>query len=301
MPGYCTVKGDLIFFDREVEGLSDAAFRLMNFCFYGPGRTVLGVRRFTPHDPLPRLPSWDGEKAQAALDELLAAGLVEHDPRARLLFFAPHFDHAPIRGLNSIRGAVKVVEELPDSTALIRPLEHLLKAIDLEIEKPGGSKAHSELTDLAGEFEARLTKAKALVQLPRPKTPGNEATAGPEAPSEGVSGSKTQADTPFKGGRKGVSRCQTQADTPFEGGREGVSGNETQADTPLEGGREGVSPRARALPEPDPDPEPNPPLKPPPSARASPGHLELMGQGGQQGRQKGQGKGKYGHLDQRKH
>ena len=212
MPGYCTVRGDLIFFDRGVEDLSDAAFRLLGFCFFGPGRTVLGVRRFTLPDALARMPAWDQNKAQEALDDLIAADLVEHDPKARLLFFAPQFDHAPIRGLNSIRGAVKVLEELPDSPALVRPLEHLLEAVELELDKAGG-RNRAELTGLAGDFKSRLDKARALIA--RPKIPENKASAGPEPPSEGVSASKSQGDTPFQGGREGVSGNKTQAETPL--------------------------------------------------------------------------------------
>ena len=289
MPGYATVRGDLIFFDRGVEGLSDEAFRLMSLCFFGPGRTVLGVRRFTVADVLARMPAWGADKAQAALDELEAAGLVEHDPQARLLFFAPQFEHAPIRGLNSIRGAIKVLEELPDSPALIRPLEHLLEAVDLELEKPAGSKVRSELTGLTGDFEARLKASRALI-----------------TPLEGVSGGETQANTPSGPPLEGVSSNETQPDTPSEPPSEGVSGCKKQSGTPLGGGREGVSPRARALPEQEPEqeqyPEQETPSKSPPTARASPGRLALGEQGGREGpgTQEGHGKGKYGHLDQRK-
>ncbi len=45
-----------------------------------------GVRRFTCADILARVPAWSQAVAEAALAELVAAGLVLYDPAARLLF-----------------------------------------------------------------------------------------------------------------------------------------------------------------------------------------------------------------------
>ena len=47
MAGYRTIKGDQLFYDKDIEGLSDSAYYLIGFCFFGPDRTIFGVRRFT--------------------------------------------------------------------------------------------------------------------------------------------------------------------------------------------------------------------------------------------------------------
>ena len=301
MAGYCTIKGDQLWYDQAVEGLSDSAHRLLMYCFHGPGRTMLGVRRFTPQDALARIPAWTMETAQTALEELQGAGLVEYDTGTRLLFVTPYFEHSPVKGIKSISGAINALEGLPDSPVLAKPLEHVLEAIHQELGKSQKQHARQEMTDQAQALESRLAVVQSLQEtnvepldkpIPEP-TPNlqEQEQAHPISPRtespEAKNASEPILDAPSMGHPEYESHPGW-----------GIQGMRTTADAPSMGHPPRV--RARPDPEPEPDPEPNPPLKPPPCARASPGKLELLGQGERQGRQRGRGKSKYGHLDQRR-
>ena len=237
MAGYCTIRGDQLWYDQAVEGLSDTAHRLLMYCFHGPGRTMLGVRRFTPQDALARVPAWTMETAQAALEELQEAGLVEYDTDTRLLFVAPYFDHSPVKGVKSISGAINALEGLPDSSVLAKPLIHVLEAVQQELGKPQKEHARQELTGLAQALESRLALVQRLgepiveplgkpIQKPMPDLQEQE-QGPPISPQPAKNASEATSDAPSMGhpgyephpgwGIQGTQHTRNQAGCPIDG------------------------------------------------------------------------------------
>ena len=154
MAGYFTIDGDKFFYQAKVEGLSDEAFRLHTFCLCGPGRTMLGVRRFTVPDAAARFPHWKADTLNQALAELEAAGLVIYDRETRLLLATLTFEHAPIKGYKSLNGAARRLTELPDSPVLVPVINHMLA--EAAAAKSGASKKMTEaLAALEVEFSEK--------------------------------------------------------------------------------------------------------------------------------------------------
>ena len=301
MAGYCTIRGDVLDYDRRVEALSDPAYRLFMLTLYSRGRTMLGVMRFVAADALPRVRGWDESTAVAALAELQGVGLVAYDEEVRLLFNPLALEFAPIRGSNQVKGAAVALRDFPDSPVLLPALRQVLEAAKAAAQ---GKDPGRELPEIIAELQRRGETLSRLSPAAEPPARGFDAPLEPpsrvvEAPSEPPS---RGLDAPSQGasgvgplysglGKEPPTYCG-QAPPPaggLQGGSEGASRG-------LQGGSEGISDfssRARARPEPDSEPE-DPPKAPPPVPEGGAGSWSVNGGG-----RGAEGEGRYVHLDPR--
>ena len=135
-------------------------------------RTWAGTRRFFPEEPLPYMPDLTVERIQAALDALKAAGLVDYDPEAQLIFTPLVLEMQAYVGHKSVAGAAGGIKDFPDSPLLIPILEHLASAEEeaatearekAEAMREGEKKekalaAVAKMDELAQELRARRAK-----------------------------------------------------------------------------------------------------------------------------------------------
>ena len=284
MAGYCTIRGDVLDYDRRVESLGDSAYRLFMLTLYSRGRTMLGVMRWVPADALPRVAGWGLPEVETALAELIEADLLAYDAQARLLLNPFTLEFAPVKGINQVRGALALLRDLPDSPVLLPALGHVLAAAR-SLARGKGQPA--DLPELVAELEERQA---ALSGTPLPGVAGVE--AGAQYPSEGGSGQSAKPEYPCQGVPDGYGRG---SDTPsIPPGR----GSDTP---PIPLGRGLDTPRipptrTRARSDPDPDPvrsydsREDPPHSPPP--RRAAGEVWQGGSGaGAQGQARTAGKG----------
>jgi hypothetical protein len=325
LPGYCTIRGDVLDYDRRVESLSSDAYRLFMLTLYSPARTMLGVMRFVAADALPRVRGWTEADALAALAELQAVDLVLYDDQARLLFNPMALEFAPIRGANQVKGAAQALRALPDSPVLLPALRQVLDAGQAAM----GGKDGRELPEIMAELRRRWE----ALQPPSDQAPSEPPSRGVEGGSEGAS---RGVEAPSKGGRRGVEGGSEPpsrgVEAPSEGGMppsplySGLGGDTPTScgqgkppRSPLEGGSEGASrgveggseggrrgsrEYARALPNPNPnpenpEPEEDPPKAPPPGPGDEAGGRGMGQKEGCEGK-KAEGGSRYEHLDPRK-
>ncbi len=270
------------------------------FCFHGPGRTLLGLRRFRPQDVLPFLPGWSVQQARETLEELVKAGLVLYDPEQRVLFVTVQYEHSPISGIKSLQGAIKALEDFPPSPVLRPVVEHLWTGLAEAGAAMSGAKAEAVLAAMAnhlkawqerlgrraaggiargepqGGHEAQDTAARPPSGRSEPGGLGQNAP-NPDAPSmgdtllaeveqeQGNSGSTPDAPSDMTETVKAEAAYNHKMDNPAKFAKPGC---------PIDGGSD-----FRKFPLPEPEPEPNPPLPPP--QRAGPG-----GRGGRRGGRK---------------
>ena len=248
MPGYCTIRGDVLDYDRRVESLSSDAYRLFMLTLYSPARTMLGVMRFVAADALPRVRGWTEADALAALAELQAVDLVLYDDQARLLFNPMALEFAPIRGANQVKGAAQALRALPDSPVLLPALRQVLEAGATAAQ---GKDAGRELPEVMAELQRRWE----ALNPPSDQAPSEPPSRGVEGGSEGAS---RGVEAPPEGGRRGVGGGSEPPSrgvgAPSEGGMppgplySGLGGDAPTCcgqgkppRSPLEGGFEGAS------------------------------------------------------------
>lgn len=305
MPGYCTIRGDVLDYDPRVEALSSDAYRLFMLTLYSQQRTMLGVMRWVPADVVPRVRAWDESAAWAALEELQGVGLVAYDQEARLLFNPLALEFSPIRSVNQVKGAWGALQYLPDSPVLLPAARQILEAA--EALDPSAAR---DLPEITARLRARLSTLERLagarqspgIPMPTPCPPpadpmamasdtpgipiatpchthGDGVAMGSQGVSDGVS-MGIQA-----GGDDGATYCGQSADQP-QVHTHGI---------PMAMGSSRVGAHARpdsdSLPIPKPE---EPPQTPPPeTARATAGAAEAKGKGD------AEGASRYEHLDPR--
>ena len=265
MSGFCTVKRDEMSYDQRLVGLSDAAFRLHTYLWQGFGQNLCGLRRFVLGEAQVWT-GWEPEKARAAFDELMAAGMVVYDEDLKLCFVPLALEHSPISGVNAIKGALKVLEGLPDSPVLRPVLEHLLaqlppEAREMETRAGRGGKAGEAAAKTVRELSGLAESLMARLKSCTPPGEGEGTRSAPGAQGEG---------SPLGGGGQGVKPAKLKAaasgkkatppvegvPTPLGGGSGKVKCVKTDTticssisvlapqyienETPLGGGREGV-------------------------------------------------------------
>jgi len=200
LAGYCKIDGDALAYDGRLEGLTDRAYRLLHFIWHGPGRTMIGARRFHPRDALARNPHWALEQIQEAMGELIVAGLAFYDQERAICYCPLTMEHQPPTGPKVAKGAATRLQELPESPALIPAFGPILACLQEAQTMLKKEELRAEFQQLAAALRARLERIK---------------RANPDRVSIGYPGKNQPKNGPdtLSGFESGRSQDQTKPDT----------------------------------------------------------------------------------------
>ena len=160
-------------------------------------RTWAGTRRFFPEEPLPYMPDLTVERIQAALDALKAAGLVDYDPEAQLIFTPLVLEMQAYVGHKSVAGAAGGIKDFPDSPLLIPILEHLALAEE---------EAAAEAREKAEAMREGEKKEKALAAV----TKMDELAQGLRARRAKIAKTGSPIDGASKDHRRGIEGASSE-------------------------------------------------------------------------------------------